>query len=199
MSYTTFTARQLERQFNIKYNAKHLFVDTDAVNSTPWLLEAIKRAMNIGFGSEKSRSERLVSPVLTELSTLNENNFTIYSGLNLDVDETEGLRGECDFILSFSTIKDFIKAPIFTIVEAKKNDIEGGTIQCAAQLIAAQRLNKEDNPKYNKPIYGCSTTGIEWRFLKLEKNQLTIDLDRYYIQRIEELLGVLQHILVTLR
>lgn len=199
MSYTTFTSRQLERQFNIQFKATHLFENIVPIKPTNWLLEAVNRAMLIGFGSEKSRSERLVSPVLTELSTLNKNNFTIYSGLNLDVDDSKGLRGECDFILSFSPIKDFIKTPIFNIVEAKKNDIESGTIQCAAQLIAAQQLNTEDNKNYNKPIYGCSTTGVEWRFLKLEDKNLTIDLDRYYIQEVEQLLGVLQTILDELK
>lgn len=150
--------------------------------------------MALGFSSEKSRSERLVSPVLTELSVLNDNNFTIYSGLNLDINEAVGLNGECDFILSLSKVPDFIEAPIFAITEAKKNDIERGTTQCAAQLIAAQLLNKEDDPDFNKTIYGCSTTGIEWRFLTLKDNVITIDLDRYYIHQIKHLLGVLQEI-----
>lgn len=64
----------------------------------------------------------------------------------------------------------------------------------AAQLIAAQLLNKEDDPDFNKTIYGCSTTGIEWRFLTLKDNVITIDLDRYYIHQIKQLLGVLQEI-----
>ncbi len=195
MLYAQFTARQLEQTFGIKFQAEKLFQNIEMIAPTAWLLEAIQRAMDIGFGSEKSRSERLVSPVLSELSVLNQNTFTIYSGLNLDVDEVTGLKGECDFILSFSAIKDFIKAPIFNIVEAKKNDIEGGTIQCAAQLIAAQRFNLDDNPDFNKAIYGCSTTGVEWRFLKLEKNILTIGLDRFYINEVKKLLGVLQHII----
>ncbi len=195
MSYTKFTARTLEKQFGIQFKANHLFDDPEPIQSSEWLKEAIQRAMQIGFGSEKSRSERLVSPVLTELSILNNNSFTIYSGLNLDVDDTAGLNGECDFILSYSKIQDFIKAPIFAIVEAKKNDIEGGTIQCAAQLIAAQILNKESKPVFNKTVYGCSTTGVEWRFLKLKDEVLTIDLDRYYIQNTEQLLGILQLIL----
>lgn len=195
MSYTKFTARTLEKQFGIQFKANHLFDDPEPIQSSEWLKEAIQRAMQIGFGSEKSRSERLVSPVLTELSILNNNSFTIYSGLNLDVDDTAGLNGECDFILSYSKIQDFIKAPIFAIVEAKKNDIEGGTVQCAAQLIAAQILNKESKPVFNKTVYGCSTTGVEWRFLKLKDEVLTIDLDRYYIQNTEQLLGILQLIL----
>jgi len=195
MAYPDFKARDLEKKFNVKYQATNLFTDIQPIVPSDWLQEAIRRAIQIGFGSEKSRSERLVSPVLTELSVLNNNTFTIYSGLNLDVDEKQGLRGECDFVLSFSKIQDFIKAPIFDIVEAKKNDIESGTTQCAAQLIAAQLLNKEDDATFDKPIYGCSTTGVEWRFLRLYQQELTIDLDRYYIQDVPLLLGALQFIL----
>ncbi len=195
MSYTKFKARTLEEKFNIQFKAKHLFKNTEAISPTDWLVEAVKRAKIIGFSSEKSRSERLVSPILTELSVLNEHRFTIYSGLRLDVDEKTGLNGECDFVLSLSKIPDFIKAPIFAIAEAKKNDIEAGTTQCAAQLIAAQMLNKQEDSHFDKTIYGCSTTGVEWRFLTLKDNILTIDLDRYYIHQLEDLLGVLQHIL----
>ena len=195
MAYTEFKARDLEKKFDIKYQATNLFIDCKEISPSDWLKESIHRARILGLGSEKSRSERLVSPILSELSVLNENSFTIYSGLSLDIDEKKGLKGECDFILSFSKIQDFIKAPIFNIVEAKKHDIEGGTTQCAAQLIAAQILNKEDNPTFDKEIYGCSTTGVEWRFLKLKDNIVTVDLDRYYLHEINKLLGVLQCVL----
>lgn len=195
MPYTQFKSRNLEQDFNIKFAATHLFNNIPTIQPTSWLQEAIERAMLLGISSEKSRSERLVSPILSELSVLNSNSFTIYSGLSLDVNESVGLNGECDFVLSFSKIPDFIKAPIFAITEAKKNDIEAGTTQCAAQLIAAQILNKEDDAQFDKTIFGCSTTGVEWRFLTLKDNVVTIDLNRYHIHQIEKLLGVLQRIL----
>lgn len=111
--------------------------------------------------------------------------------MNLDVDIGAGLRGECDFIFSFSRIQDFIAAPVFCLAEAKKQDLEPGTIQCAAQLIAARRLNEQEkNPI--RTLYGCSTTGIEWRFLKYEGNEFIPDEQRYYLTQLPALLGVLQ-------
>jgi len=92
------------------------------------LKESLEHGQNLGFGSEKSRSERLITPILLELSFLHENLFSIYSGMNLDIDESLGLKGECDFIFSFSRVQDFVTSPIFCITEAKKQGLEQGTI-----------------------------------------------------------------------
>jgi hypothetical protein len=195
MAYTNFSARDLTKNFGIKFRAEHLFEKLNVVKIEPseWLKETLSRGQRIGFSSEKSRSERLVSPILTELSIENKEAFTIYSGMLLNVDEANGLNGECDFMLSFSKIQDFVVAPIFNITEAKKQDIEQGTIQCAAQLIAANQLNESEGYKF-KTLFGCSTTGTEWRFLKLENNIITLDIDRYFLSDIDMLLGVLQFI-----
>ncbi|WP_291723335.1 hypothetical protein [Bernardetia sp.] len=196
MPYTQFNARELSKKFGIQFKAEQLFDTgkTPMVQATDWLSQAIEKAIKVGFSSEKSRSERIVSPILMELSLMNDERFTIYSGMNLNVDETTGLNGECDFMLSFSKIQDFVVAPIFAITEAKKQDIESGTIQCAAQLIAANLLNKEEGYNF-KTLYGCSTTGTEWRFLKLENNVVTLDTERYFITNLPKLLSVLQFII----
>lgn len=196
MAFTQFTSKDLAKKFGIKFRATHLFDNPviQHVKPTNWLLETIERGKRIGYSSEKSRSERLVSPILTELSIENEEAFTIYSGMLLNVDEQKGLNGECDFMLSFSKIQDFVVAPIFNITEAKKQDIEQGTIQCAAQLIAANMLNKSEGYDF-KLLYGCSTTGTEWRFIKLENDIITLDIDRYFLAELPKLLGVLQVII----
>lgn len=196
MPYTQFNAKGLSKKFGIQFKATHLFNSADLPNIMPtsWLNEAIEKAMKIGFSSEKSRSERIVSPILMELSWMNNESFTIYSGMNLNVNEESGLNGECDFMLSFSKIQDFVVAPIFAITEAKKQDIESGTIQCAAQLIAANLLNQEEGHHF-KTLFGCSTTGTEWRFLKFENNVIILDTERYFITNLPKLISVLQYIL----
>jgi len=195
MSYANFTATDLKQKFGVKFQAKRLFENVPAVQPSEILEAVLKKGMNMGFSNEKSRSERVVAPVLMELSDINEYSFYIHSGANLDVDESLGLRGECDFMFSFSQIWDFVTSPIFCITEAKKQDIEKGTIQCAAQLIGAQKLNEiEGNPV--DTLYGCSTTGEVWRFLKYDDNQIIMDKKRYQISsELPELLGVLQHII----
>lgn len=194
MAYSDFTALDLTRKFGIKFHAENLFPNLELIPPTPWLIEALRKGKELGFGSEKSRSERLVTPILLEMSDKNNHSFSIYSGMNLDVDEQLGLKGECDFIFSFSRVQDFITSPIFCITEAKKQDLEQGTIQCSAQLIAAKKYNDlENNPI--QTLYGCSTTGVEWRFLKYTNNQIIVDEERYLVNELPKLLGVLQFII----
>jgi hypothetical protein len=194
MAYGDFTAIDLIKKFGIKFRAENLFPNIHLVKPTEWLLLALEKATALGFGSEKSRSERLVTPILLELSALNNNIFSIYSGVNLDIDESIGLKGECDFIFSFSRIQDFVMSPIFCITEAKKQDLEQGTIQASAQLIGAKKLNEiENNPI--EVLFGCSTTGVEWRFLRYSHQEIVIDENRYLISDLAKLLGVLQYII----
>ena len=198
MAYSDFTLFDLRQQFGAHFRAETLFPNVAPIEPSDWLKQALRMGEGIGFNSEKSRSERLVTPVLLELCERNNRSFSIYSGMNLDVDPARGLRGECDFIFSYSRIQDFITAPIFCIAEAKKQDLELGTLQCAAQLIAARRLNEfEGNPP--QPLYGCSTTGVEWRFLKYEGTEFILDENRYYLAQLPALLGALQAIVDATR
>lgn len=199
MAYSDFTAVELKRRFGITYRAETLFPSVRPITASTWLTEALRTSRGLGFGSEKSRSERLVTPVLLELSARNGHEFSIYSGLNLDVDSALGLNGECDFIFSFSRIQDFVTAPVFCITEAKKHDIEQGTIECAAQLIAARRFNEQEENPAPAVLYGCSTTGVEWRFLRYDANAIVLDEDRYLINNIDRLLSVLQWVIEASR
>ena len=193
MAYSDFTAKDLKKKFGLRFRAENLFPDLQPVPPSAWLREALEKGQELGYASEKPRSERLVTPVLLELSSLNHHAFSIHSGVNLDIDETAGLQGECDFIFSFSRIQDFVTAPIFCITEAKKQDLEQGTIQCSAQLIGARKLNEAEGNSF-ETLYGCSTTGVEGRFLRFEKNEITIDEKRYFITDLPQLLGALQTI-----
>ncbi len=195
MAYSDFTSKDLKNKFDLTFKFENLFEDVKEIEPSPMLREILEIGQLAGFFTEKARSERLVSPVLMELLRNNQRSFTVYSGMRLDVDSQKGLSGECDFILSHSSDRYSVTAPIFSIVEAKKQDIEKGTIQCAAQLIGASLLNKQEGTSLKSPIYGCSTTGTEWSFLKLEGNTLVIDEKRYYLAKLEELLGVLQTII----
>ena len=193
MAYSDFSSRDLRQRFGIRFKAADLFSKSVPIEPSAWLIEALARGQELGFNSEKSRSERLVTPILLELSKLNPHTFTVYSGMNLDVDELAGLKGECDFIFSLSRIQDFVTAPIFCITEAKKQDLEQGTVQASAQLFGANRLNEAEGSRIDT-LYGCSTTGIEWRFLQYQNNEITIDERRYLLTDLPELLGVLQTI-----
>lgn len=98
--------------------------------------------------------------------------------------------GYVDFLLSQSPDQLIIEAPVIMLVEAKKADLNEGLGQCIAEMVAAQQFNQiaqNDIPV----IYGCISSGTQWRFLKLEDKNLTIDLTDYPLMPVEELLGFL--------
>jgi hypothetical protein len=193
MAYSDFTVTDLKTKFGVKFTSKRLFSNTTPIEPTSWLTETLRIGRNQGYSSEKARSERLISPVLSEIQNRNEFAFAILSGMDMNVDKEKGLNGECDFIFSHSKIQDFVTAPIFCITEAKKQDIEQGTIQCAAQLIGAKILNQIEEEK-SDVLFGCSTSGEIWRFLKLENNTIILDETKYLLSDLPRILGVLQEI-----
>jgi hypothetical protein len=96
--------------------------------------------------------------------------------------------------LAYGDVSDILETPIFTIAEAKKNDIGLGTIQCSAQLIGAKIFNEKEG--YDSPLlFGCSTTGTDWRFIRYEDNTIFWDQIVYSLRNLPELLGVLQYII----
>jgi hypothetical protein len=132
MAYPDFTIDRLSTEFGVDFQGSYLFPAVAPVAPSAWLTETLTLGNELGFGNEKSRSERLISPILAELARRNAHEFTIVSGGFLDVDPARGLNGECNFVLSYIRLHNFIKAPVFCIAEAKKQDMDQGTVQCAA-------------------------------------------------------------------
>jgi hypothetical protein len=198
MAYSALTFKDLTDKLGLELQGTHLFSAIKPIQPSSWLIETLKKSTKLGFINEKERSERVISPILTEISELSAYKFIIYSGRSLDIDESRNLNGECDFIFSFGTVIEVLQAPFFSIVEAKKENIDGGTVQCAGQLFAANIFNQQ-NGKNIKTLYGCTTTGEVWRFMKLENNILYLDEDRYYITQLDLLLAVFHQIVENSR
>jgi hypothetical protein len=136
--------------------------------------------LGLASGTEKARSEILVAPLLGEVWFRSNRQVAVSSGLELTVDAALGLNGVCDFMLGISKQMLFIEAPIMAIVATKRDSIADGLGQCAAVMVAARRYNLEQKKPYETP-YGCVTTGVNWKFLKLETSALLIDADEYGI------------------
>ena len=193
MSYSDFTLKDLQNKFGLKNRVTNLFQKFEALEPSDWLKTTLFKTAQLPARSEKSKSETIVFPILLELRDRNKNFITIYSGENLSADEEKGLKGECDFIITQDTGTFDINYPIIQLVEAKKNDIETGVPQCAAQMAGAKIFNEKNN--VNTPvIYGCVTTGDEWLFLKLG-DELLIDKRKYFLIELGELLAVFQNII----
>jgi hypothetical protein len=194
MAYSDFTFKDLREKFGISNQVESLFGEVPTIVVSKDLQKALDLARILPVRSEKAKSELIIMPILLDLMKRNEQFFTIYSGDYLNADKERGLSGECDFILSKNVGTFDINTPLFTIVEAKKNDVEVGIPQCAAQMLGAKYYNKAEGKDIEK-IYGCVTTADDWIFLKLEGDKLTIDNKKYYLGDIEEILGVFQVII----
>ena len=144
----------------------------------------------VATGSEKARSELVISPVLVEVRRILNRQISLFSGEDFSVDESVGLNGRCDFLISRSTELLEIEAPAVIIVEAKQADLKTGIGQCVAEMVAAQRFN-EAKKRALPAIYGAVSNGIQWQFLKLVGNEVTIDLTIYPLPPVEQILGFL--------
>ncbi len=91
-----------------------------------WLHETLHRntKRRLAYYNEKSHSESIVSPILTDLLHQNNFSFLLSSGAIIEGDKHLELNGECDFVLSKVQRSIELERPVFCIVAAKDNDIE---------------------------------------------------------------------------
>ncbi len=119
--------------------------------------------------------------------------MSFFSRVEFNIDETQGLNGICDYIISRSLDQLFISVSTLIIFEAKNEDIKGGFAKCIAAMVTAQCFNERE--ELDIPIiHGVVTTGTNWRFLQLEMNIVRIDEREYYIDNVEKIMGILTSI-----
>jgi hypothetical protein len=193
MSYSEFTLEEVERRFGILPTEADLFPTSAPAPIPDWLPDSLSRGTRLALISEKARSEFIVAPILLAARELSGDQLAIYSGQRLDVAPDNGLVGDCDFILALGPALPPLHAPLVTVVEAKKNDIEIGLGQCIAQMVGA-RLFNERAGRPASPIYGCVTTGETWQFLRLEGTAALLNRPRYYLDNLGMILGAFQAI-----
>ncbi len=176
MPYTDFSLELVLSRFGLELKNEELFAPDERtpLPVTPWLEQTLQRGMALALTSEKARSEFIIAPLLLAVRELTGDTIAVYSGQRFDVAPADGLVGECDFIISATQPLPIIRAPIISVVEAKKGDLDLGWGQCAAQMVASLQFNKRTDPD-RKTVYGCVTTGREWQFLRLHDKTLSFD------------------------
>ena len=194
MPYSEFTTiTKAEEAFGLTTVEGRRFVpEIELIKPSAQLVGYLEEVLPLAIatGSEKARSELIITPILLEVWRILEKQIGIFSGEDFDVDSSVGLNGRCDFLLSRSPKLIEIDAPAVVIVEAKKADLKTGIGQCVAQMVAAQRFNKAKNKSVNT-IYGTVTSGTQWRFMKLEENTVTFDLSEYPVPPVDFIISFL--------
>ncbi len=176
---------------NIKYGK--LLLKATPIPVTDWLTQTIQKNLNLPRGTDKAKSEFFTTPILLELIENNKTKITYFSGYKFDVEKSLGLVGCCDFIITSKPNSPMIESPIISVVEAKDDNFEKGHPQCIAQMRAVQIYNELEG-KPTPIVFGASTYGLAWQFIKLENDNVQVDTRFYTIENLSEILGVLQYI-----
>jgi hypothetical protein len=193
MAYSDFTVGKVKQAFGIQtIEGKSFFPSIAPVAPSSTLVEVLDETLPLAVAlpSEKAKSELLISPILVEVRKYLKHQVSLFSGQDFTVDAATGLSGTCDFLISRSPEQLEIESPVIVLVEAKKADINSGMGQCMAEMVAAQQFNQQTGQPPN-PVYGCVSSGLLWRFLRLAGNQMTVDLKDYSLEPLSDLLGKL--------
>lgn len=192
MAYSDFTYPDVFRAFGLtETGISNLFAEVVGIPPGP----AIERNLAIGselaltINSEKARSEWLIAPVLGEFWSRYRGRISLFSGIEFNADADNGLNGFCDFIIGRHPQIPRIKAPVVIIFEAKRDNIMDGLGQCIAGMVGMQRFNRREGTPID-PVYGCVTTGAQWKFLRLAGTAVTLDSTEYNIGQVDKLLGI---------
>ncbi len=140
--------------------------------------------------SEAARCEMLIAPVLYDIWLHYRKKFKLWSHTPLEYDST--LVGTPDYLIAKESEYGFavVGSPILVAVEAKQDDFEYGWGQCAAEMLASQKLNSETTT-----VFGIVTNGEIWQFGKLEDTTLTQEIASHSINDLDKLFAALSYIM----
>ena len=187
MAFTDFkSADEVQKAYQISY------IEQDFITFTPRALpEYFVREFEFNrenfdiFGSEASRCEAVIYPILREACKSFIQGYSLWSHKSISADAV--LTGTPDYIVAKRSQlgKNVLDFPLVLVAEAKQNDFVRGWGQCLAEMVAAQRLNGNQV----LPVYGIVTDGESWQFGQLVEAVFTRNYTRATIDRLEEVYG----------
>jgi hypothetical protein len=193
MAYSDFTLAELKKNFALTVDeTTNLFADTPEANLPTVLVHTLERylPLAVNVNTEKARSELVIAPLLIEFKLLHHDRVSLFSGIEFTVDSAAGLNGRCDYILARGPEQLALIAPVCVLVEAKNENMVGGIPQCLAEMVAARKFNGQQMLP-DTAVHGVVTTGMLWRFLKLDGTQASVDIVEYPIQSARKIFGIL--------
>jgi hypothetical protein len=193
MAYSDFDLKTAVQRFGLtEVSNVNLFADIKPIEPSESLQAWIKQfaPVAIGLNTEMARSTYIITPILGDAKIRMGPSVNVLPGVTLDVDKAQGLSGFCDYLIARSPGFYYLQAPVVAVVEAKKEDLVAGMGQCAAEMIAIRIFNEREGTTV-PAVFGCVTSGTNWRFLKLEESKLFIDEPEYYLHDVSKIIGIL--------
>jgi hypothetical protein len=187
MAFTDFkSADQVQKTYKIRYAEKDfmIFSSRNLPDYFVRELEFDRENFDV-FGSEASRCESIIYPILREACKGFIREYSLWSHKSIAVDDI--LTGTPDYIVAKRSElgKNVLDFPLVLVAEAKQNDFARGWGQCLAEMVAAQRLNGNAE----LAVYGIVTDGEIWQFGRLVGSLFTKNSSRVTIDRVEEVYG----------
>jgi hypothetical protein len=192
LTYSQVTLQDL-KQMGISVAGGRFLPEITAIPAPEWLIKVLSLGQGVNrYRSEKAISEEVISPLLLAVKEKNLDKIALFSGVPLSTGELYGI---CDYIITGNPDDYLPESPLIILIEAKRQDLDTGIPQCAAEMITAKKINDEANKVYDT-VFGCVTTGDTWIFLKLVENtKVIIDPQRLYLTQIEQILGIFQYMI----
>ena len=141
MAYSNFTLDTVRSEFELEIvESAGVFSETDVVMPRERFMSELEERVQlaISIGTEKARSELIVTDVLFELREQFDRGISFFSGIDFNVDDDKGLTGVCDFLVNLSPILSFLDAPVIILVEAKKA-LDNVLQRCSLHNVSMQK------------------------------------------------------------
>jgi hypothetical protein len=193
VSYGEFSIEEVKERFQLRIaETEEFFASISPVEVSDFLKRMLAEniPLAVAISTEKARSELIIIPVLMEARRQVQPKISLFSGIEFNVDQSRGLNGICDYLLSLSPEQLTIEVPVVAVVEAKNDNLKSGLGQCMAEMIAARLFNQRKGRELPR-VYGVVTTGSLWKFLRLEGDVVSLDLRDYPISELGRVVGIL--------
>jgi len=189
MAFTDFNSPdEVQKAYQIKLVEKNFLTISPLEPSEQFVLEYefVNEHFDI-FSSEASRCENVIYPFLREACKKYINQYSLWSHKSICADKI--LVGTPDYIIAKRSElgKNVLGYPLILVAEAKQNDFKKGWGQCLAELVAAQKLNQNENAA----VYGIVTDAEVWQFGKLQGQLFTKNYSRATIDNLNEVFGAI--------
>lgn len=179
------------REFQIVYREADFVVEVP-LEIPQHFRDDLQLVMQDGIvdNSEFAICENLIYPVLKEIWKNYRHNFLLWSHQFLNY--SDRLSGFPEYILAKRSPlgKVVFDRPYFILVEAKQDKFDEGWGQCLAEMVAAQRLNEQEEIT----IFGIVSNGKIWQFGKIRDRDFTRNITFYSIQDLDSLFASLNYI-----
>jgi hypothetical protein len=198
MSYREFTLENVEAKLGLTLGVESLFKAVLPIEPRAAFLEQLHEGTSLaqGIGSEKAKSEFIIAPILMEFRRLRDRRHALFSGVEFNVDQAAGLNGFCDFLITRGPRQYIVTAPVIALAEGKNDNVNHGLGQCIAEMRAAWLFNEQKGDPVSQ-VFGASTTGTHWKFLRLRDKEVTLDQEDYFVSDVGKILAILIHMAET--